>query len=178
MNEPSKLVVGLGNPGDRYAGTRHNVGAMAVESAVKQLGANVVEAGQDQAKPRVYRAGQVLLALPTDFMNVLGGQVKDVAKRYGIPADSILTVSDDLDLPFGELRLRSEGGTGGHKGLASIHAKVGTADIGRLRIGIGRPPEGADAADFVLQKFSAAERKQLPSVLEEATNTIRTWIDG
>jgi PTH1 family peptidyl-tRNA hydrolase len=174
------LVVGLGNPGPGYAGNRHNAGAMVLDVLAAELrerfgrhrsGAEVAEV---RLPPSGGRPGpRLVLAKPTSYMNVSGGPVSGLANFFRIPADHLLVVHDELDLPFGELRLKRGGGEGGHNGLRSISQSVGTKDYCRLRFGIGRPPGRMDAADYVLKDFSGAERKELPLLLAEAAESVK-----
>lgn len=174
------LVVGLGNPGPGYAGNRHNAGAMVLDSLATELrerfgrhrsGAEVAEV---RLPPTGGRPGpRLVLAKPTSYMNVSGGQVSGLAKFFRIPPDHLLVVHDELDIPFGELRLKRGGGEGGHNGLRSITQSTGTKDYCRLRFGIGRPPGRMDAADYVLKDFSGAERKELPLLLGEAAEAVK-----
>ena len=166
------LVVGLGNPGPRYAGNRHNVGAMVVAQLAADLGARLSEppfAGPGRAgtAPPGRRAGpgeSLVLAVPTSYMNESGGQVSAVASSSRSRRSGCLVVHDELDLPFADLMLKRGGGEGGHNGLRSISQSIGTRDYCRLRIGIGRPPGRMDPADFVLRDFSSTERKELDFV--------------
>ena len=174
------LVVGLGNPGPGYAGNRHNAGAMVLDALAAELrerfgrhrsGAAVAEV---RLPPTGGRPGsRLVLAKPTSYMNLSGGQVGGLATFFRIPADHLLVVHDELDLPFGELRLKRGGGEGGHNGLRSISQSVGTKDYCRLRFGISRPPGRMDAADYVLKDFSGAERKELPLLLAEAAESVK-----
>jgi PTH1 family peptidyl-tRNA hydrolase len=173
------LVVGLGNPGPRYAGNRHNVGAMVVAQLAADLG---VKLGAHRSRAQVAQARsapsggvpgeQVVLAVPTSYMNESGGQVSSVVKFFKIPPERLLVVHDELDLPFADLMLKRGGGEGGHNGLRSISQSLGTRDYCRLRVGIGRPPGRMDAADFVLRDFSSTERKELDFVISDAVDAV------
>jgi PTH1 family peptidyl-tRNA hydrolase len=174
------LVVGLGNPGPGYAGNRHNAGAMVVDTLAAELRERFGRhrAGADVAEVRLPPAGgrpgpRLVLAKPSSYMNVSGGPVAGLLRFFRIPPDHLLVVHDELDLPFGQLRLKRGGGEGGHNGLRSISGSAGTKDYCRLRIGIGRPPGRTDPADFVLKDFSGAERKELPLLLGEAAEAVR-----
>lgn len=173
------LVVGLGNPGPGYAGNRHNVGAMVLD----QLAADLRERfGRHRARAEVAevrlpplggRPGpRLVLAKPSSYMNESGGPVSGLARFFRVGPARLLVVHDELDIPFGELRLKQGGGEGGHNGLRSISQSLGTKDYCRLRIGIGRPPGRMDAADYVLHDFSPAERKELPILIAEAVDAI------
>lgn len=167
------LVVGLGNPGPQYARTRHNIGAMAVAALAERLQARLSR-GRQQATEAGARLGTVAirLACPTTFMNLSGGPVAGLARYYKVAPERILVVHDELDLPFGSVRLKLGGGEGGHNGLRSISASLGTRDYCRLRLGIGRPPGRMDPADFVLREFSAVEKKELDFLLADAVEVV------
>jgi len=156
------LIVGLGNPGPSYAGNRHNVGFMVVEELARRAGGRFTShrAGADVGETRL--AGhRVVLARPRSFMNVSGPAVAGTASFFKIPPTDVVVVHDDLDLDHGVLRLKRGGGEGGHKGLRSISACLGSRDYLRVRFGIGRPPGRMDPADFVLRDFSAEQRREL-----------------
>jgi PTH1 family peptidyl-tRNA hydrolase len=166
------LVVGLGNPGPRYAGTRHNVGAMVVDALARRNGVafGAHKGKADVAAIRV--AGQrVLLAKPRSFMNVSGAPVLGVRDYYKVPTAQLIVVHDELDVPFGAVRLKSGGGDNGHNGLRSVTGVLGR-DYLRVRVGIGRPPGRQDPADFVLKDFSTPERKDLDLVVETAADAV------
>lgn len=164
-----KLVVGLGNPGRRYRGTRHNVGWEVLDRLARRLGA-AVDKEEGWALVGTARVGRqrVLLAKPQTYVNLSGTAVDDLRRRHRIRPQEILVILDDLDLPLGRLRLRAGGSHGGHRGLRSILDALGTEDVPRLRIGIGRPPAGVDPADYVLTPFSPDERAALEPVLDRA----------
>jgi peptidyl-tRNA hydrolase, PTH1 family len=173
------LVVGLGNPGTRYAGNRHNIGAMVLDRLVARLrerfgshrsGAQLAEA---RLAPVQGRPGpRVLLARPTSYMNVSGQQVGALAGFFRVPVARLLVVHDELDIPFGQLRLKRGGGEGGHNGLRSITAALGGRDYARLRLGIGRPPGRMDPADFVLRDFPRAERAEVDLLVELGADAV------
>jgi PTH1 family peptidyl-tRNA hydrolase len=169
------LVVGLGNPGERYARTRHNVGFEAVERLVERRGGAPWREKFSGRLAQVERAGDKLLVLePQTFMNESGQSVGPALAFHRLAPSDLLVVHDELDLPFGELRLKQGGGDAGHRGLRSVTAHVGSGDYARLRIGIGRPPpefEG-DIVDFVLQGFPLADRAELSKVLDRAAEAI------
>ncbi len=169
------LVVGLGNPGKEYASHRHNVGFMALEEL-----ARVLRAGEFRDKfsgrfTRASHAGEDLVLLqPLTFMNLSGQSVQPAAAFFKVPPANVLVLHDELDLPFGEVRLKSGGGHAGHNGLRSIMSSLGGGDFVRLRIGIGRPPAGfrGEVADYVLSGFDAMERAELPDILKRATDSV------
>jgi len=161
------LVVGLGNPGSEYDGTRHNVG-FAVIDLLERRHQGRLKAGKERALVDEVRVGQkrVALAKPTTFMNLSGESVSPLVRRFGIEEPAALViVHDELDLPTGEVRLKFAGGLAGHNGLRSIRQHLHTADFSRVRIGVGRPPSAAEGADHVLSKVSRADRE----LLDEAT---------
>ncbi len=161
------MVVGLGNPGVQYAGTRHNVGFLAVERLARRAGVSFSAEAKWQAK--VAKDSEILLVKPLTFMNLSGSAVSKVAQFYRIAPHEMLVIYDDLDLPFGTLRIRAGGSCGGHNGMRSIAQVLGTTDIARIRIGIGRAGHrGDDAVGHVLGNFSAEERSELEKCLDRA----------
>jgi len=173
------LVVGLGNPGENYARTRHNVGFMVADLLAARLGSKFKAHKRSGAEIVTGRlAGHaVVLAKPRCFMNESGRQVGPLAKFYSVPPADIIVVHDDLDIDFGRIRLKLGGGEGGHNGLRSIVTALGTKDFQRVRIGIGRPPGRKDAATFVLETFSAAERPEVPTICEQAADATELLIE-
>jgi PTH1 family peptidyl-tRNA hydrolase len=174
------LVVGLGNPGPKYALTRHNAGFLVVDLLAGRVGGRFspLRGLADVLEGRL--AGRaVALAKPRSYMNDSGGPVAGAARYYKVPAEQVLVVHDDLDLPFGSLRLKRGGGDGGHNGLKSISASLGSKDYTRVRFGIGRPPGRQDPADFVLREFAGAERKELDLLLDRAADAVEAVLaDG
>jgi len=171
------LVFGLGNPGKEYELTRHNAGFLVVDYLVEQLGAGVAfpDCAGMVARGR-WGKKEVLAAKPGTFMNLSEKSLRMLILKYGVPLSRTIIILDDLALPFGAVRLRAGGGTAGHKGLASVLSVTGE-DVPRLRVGIGRPPEGMEPADFVLSPFQPEEKKLLPEVLSWAGQAVLTWID-
>jgi PTH1 family peptidyl-tRNA hydrolase len=169
------LVAGLGNPGSRYADTRHNVGAMVVDELAKRAGLLSWRSAYRGRFGFVVLGGErVGLLRPETFMNLSGQSVRPAMAFYRLQPDQLLVIHDDLDLPFGELRLKFGGGDAGHKGLRSINEELGSSDFGRLRFGIGRPPEdfGGDVSDFVLEAFTPAERAGLQGLIGTAADAV------
>jgi PTH1 family peptidyl-tRNA hydrolase len=166
------LVVGLGNPGPEYAETRHNVGFRVVELLATRAGGGRFGRHRSSADVLEGRlAGRrVVLAKPRTYMNVSGGPVAGLLRYYGVAADDLVVVHDDLDLGFGVVRLKRGGGEGGHNGLRSISTSIGTREYLRVRFGLGRPPGRQDPADFVLKRFSAAEAKELDLAVDLAAD--------
>ncbi|WP_040926708.1 aminoacyl-tRNA hydrolase [Saccharomonospora marina] len=156
------LLVGLGNPGPRYEGNRHNIGYLVLDELAARVGGKFKAHKSGAEVVQGLLAGRkAVLAKPRSFMNVSGGPVAGAARFFKVPADGIVVVHDELDLPYGSVRLKFGGGAGGHNGLRSIAKSLGTGDFYRVRFGIGRPPGRMDPADFVLKDFSATERKEL-----------------
>lgn len=175
------LVVGLGNPGPEYGRTRHNVGVMVVESLAERWGGRLKSHRPTHCEVMEGRYGgrQVVLARTRGYMNESGGPVKALVGYYDVEPDHLIVVHDELDIPFGALRIKEGGGDGGHNGLRSIRRSLVTGDTIRLRVGIGRPPGRQDPADFVLHAFSGSQRDELPAILAEADDAIECIItDG
>jgi PTH1 family peptidyl-tRNA hydrolase len=176
--DPPWLVVGLGNPGSRYAGTRHNVGAMVTDGLADRTGGRwKSHKGRADVVEGRLSGERVVLARPRSYMNESGGPVAALAGFFKVPIDRIVAVHDELDLPFGVLRLKTGGGDNGHNGLKSLRASLGSGEFHRVRVGIGRPPGRQDPADFVLRDYSPAERKELPLQLELAADAVEVLID-
>ena len=171
------LIVGLGNPGREYAGNRHNIGFQIADRVVatQQLTFSKVQFQAMIAVGRL-RDRRVVIAKPQTYMNDSGRAVSALLNFYKIPRDRLLVILDDLDLPFGTLRLRSDGGAGGHNGMRSIIAQLGNNEYARLRVGLGRPPGRMDPAAFVLQDFSRAEALELPGIIERAAHALETFV--
>jgi len=171
------LLAGLGNPGRQYAHTRHNIGFMLLDHLAAQLQAKFSRLQLRALVTDVrYQGQRLLLAKPQTYMNESGLAVAALVKFYKIPLEHVMVAHDDVDLPFGSLRLRPGGGSGGQKGVASIIERLGTTDFPRLRMGISRPPGQMLAAAYVLQDFSAAEAEELPIILERAAQAALTFV--
>jgi PTH1 family peptidyl-tRNA hydrolase len=171
------LIVGLGNPGPRYAVTRHNAGFAVADLLAERVGGRFKShrGRADVLETRL--AGQpVVLAKPWSYMNESGGPLVAVARFYKVPAERVIVVHDDIDLPFGTLRLKRGGGDGGHNGLRSVTSALGSPQYLRVRIGVGRPPGRQDPADYVLREFGAAERKELPYVIDRAADAVERLV--
>jgi PTH1 family peptidyl-tRNA hydrolase len=172
------LVVGLGNPGERYASTRHNIGARVVERLAERLGVRfrkarflpllVAEAKVDGER--------VWLVRPMTFMNISGPPVASFARRHRIGPDHIVVCQDEIDLAFGSLRLKQGGSTAGHRGLDSLSQALRTKDFSRVRLGVGRPPGRKEAADHVLDTFAKREREDVELLIEDAADAVLTLI--
>ena len=170
-----RLVVGLGNPGNTYKKTRHNVGFMVVDQIAEDFSIALVKQKFDTVFGRGSVDGvEVVLAKPMAFMNRSGPQVQKIARYYRILSEDMLVVHDDIDLAFGRIKIKEKGGDGGHKGVRSIIDAFGGGDFVRLRIGVGRPEAGINAADHVLGKFSLKEKKVLHRIITEARDAVGT----
>jgi PTH1 family peptidyl-tRNA hydrolase len=178
MKSEPALIVGLGNPGRAYAAYRHNVGFMVVEALARAHGLRFSRRKGAKARVAEGQVGgrAVLLAQPQTFMNLSGKAVAWLRRTHDIPPEQILVVYDDLDLPLGRLRLRPEGGSGGHKGMHSIIELLGTQAFPRLRVGIDRPPGCMDPADYVLQPFDGEQKPFLAEVSRRAVAAIECWL--
>ncbi|WP_256991131.1 aminoacyl-tRNA hydrolase [Rhodococcus sp. 06-235-1A] len=166
------LIVGLGNPGPQYEKTRHNVGFMVADALAGRIGSTFSSHKKSNSDIVQARLGSrsVVIAKPRTFMNLSGQPVAALARFFSIEPANIVVVHDELDIDFGALRLKLGGGEGGHNGLRSISQHLSTKDYLRVRVGVGRPPGRMDPASFVLKPFSAAERKDLGVVVEEAAD--------
>jgi PTH1 family peptidyl-tRNA hydrolase len=179
MTSPSEplLVVGLGNPGPRYAANRHNVGFLVVDELAARVGGKFKahKGGAEVLECRL--AGRrVALAKPRSFMNLSGGPVVATARFYKVDPANLIVVHDELDLPFATVRLKLGGGENGHNGLRSISQSLGTRDYLRVRFGIGRPPGRMDPADFVLRDFSSTERKELALHVDTCADAVEALV--
>jgi peptidyl-tRNA hydrolase, PTH1 family len=180
------LVVGLGNPGEKYAGHRHNIGYLVVDELSRRLGAPLKSHKTGRAEVAEGRLGppgsdgpRVVLARPRSYMNEVGGPAKALATFYKVPPTRTIAIHDELDIDFGTLRCKLGGGDNGHNGLKSLRSSFGTGDFYRVRCGIGRPPGRQDVADFVLSNYSTVERKELPFQVDTAADAVESLVlDG
>ncbi len=170
-----KIVVGLGNPGSRYEKTRHNIGWLVLDRLADRVGAAGRTRSRDAAATVRGRLGadEVILVKPMTYMNLSGIAVRKVLARERVPLEDLLVVVDDMDLPFGRLRLREQGSAGGHNGLRSIIGEMGTESFARLRVGIGKPRVGA--VEHVLGDFEHAEQRHLEAILDAAADAVEQW---
>ncbi len=180
MSVETFLLIGLGTPGREYRDNRHNFGFMVVDRLAVRLGARGMKL---QSKAIVtdahYEDRKIVLAKPQTYLNLSGQSIQGLANFYKIPLEKMLVAHDDLDIPFGSIRIRPGGGPGGQKGVASTIERLGTRDFARLRLGIGRPPGRMDPADYVLQNFSREEIKEVSSILDRAADAVLCFItDG
>jgi PTH1 family peptidyl-tRNA hydrolase len=173
------LVVGLGNPGPSYAGHRHNVGFMVVDLLAERMGARFkAHKGRADTVEGRLSGKRVVLAKPKCYMNESGGPVASLRDFFKVPVERIVVVHDELDIPFGTLRLKAGGGDNGHNGLKSVTKSLGSKDYLRVRWGIGRPPGRQDPADFVLKDFSGTERKDLGFLVDRAADAVEALLAG
>lgn len=174
------LVMGLGNPGPEYEQTRHNVGQMVVEELARRGGASLSVNKRTHTRAATVRlaGGPVVVGVPLSYMNLSGGPTSSLAKYHSVPPADVIVVHDDLDIPFGTVRIKRGGGSAGHNGLKDISKALGTPDYLRVRVGIGRPPGRMEAAAFVLKPFSAAERKELPFLVDDAADAVEAIVDS
>jgi peptidyl-tRNA hydrolase, PTH1 family len=180
MPDDTFLVVGLGNPGPGYAGNRHNVGAMVVDLLAERAGGRFkAHRGRADVLEGRIAGVRAVLAKPRSYMNESGGPVSALLGYFSIPVARLVAVHDELDLPYGAIRLKFGGGDNGHNGVRAITRSLGTRDFYRVRFGIGRPPGRQDPADFVLRDFTPAERKELPLHVERTADAVEALLtDG
>src|SRR4051794_31014387 len=171
-----KIVVGLGNPGKEYAKTRHNIGFMVLDRIQKDLNAPSEKSRfKSKLVEGLRKSEKVVLVAPQTYMNLSGHAVREVRSWYRLPLDKMIVVFDDMDLPFGTLRMRGSGSSGGHNGLGSIIEQVGTNEVARLRIGIGRPR--SNSISHVLSKFGPDEEAQLNDLIDRVAASVYRWMD-
>lgn len=174
------LIVGLGNPGAKYEGNRHNIGQMVVDVLAGRAGAKFsahkANAAVAEARMGVLPGGapgpRVILAKPNTYMNTSGGPVANLVKYFNVDPDHVIVVHDELDIPFGDIKCKIGGGEGGHNGLRDITKAIGTKNYVRVRSGIGRPPGRMEVADFVLKNFGSSEAKELPFLLDGSADCV------
>ena len=177
-DEKSWVIIGLGNPGERYEKTRHNAGVIVLESLLARAG----------SKPKRHKSGCVvaegdvggrpaILARPLSYMNESGRPVRELLRWYKVPSEHLIVVHDEVDIPFGQVRVKNGGGTAGHNGLGSLVNHLGTKDFVRIRTGVGRPRGQAETSDHVLGRFSSSERKELPSLVERASDAVERVVE-
>lgn len=186
-NQAPWLIVGLGNPGPRYAGHRHNVGAMTVEELARRAGSGLRDHKAGQARAAEIRIGtlpgglpgpRAVVMRPTTYMNVSGGPVSALAKFYSVPLEQVVVIHDELDIDPGRVRLKRGGGEGGHNGLRSISRSLGGRDYLRVRLGIGRPPGRQDPADFVLSDWPSREHVDRDLLVGEGADAVEDLVHG
>jgi PTH1 family peptidyl-tRNA hydrolase len=170
-----KLIIGLGNPGSTYAGTRHNIGFMVAERLANEHGIALKKKGYQG----IYGVGRVVgreatILQPQTYMNLSGVSVGSACKSLGVDPGDLIVIHDDIDLPFGVLKIRAGGGHGGHNGIRSIREVLGSGDFIRVKVGVGRPEAGGDVAGHVLKVFSAEERGKLDNVVDNSARAVET----
>ena len=171
-----KIVVGLGNPGQEYSATRHNVGFMVIDELACRWGIDVWK-NRKEALVAEYRCEQpILLVKPQTYMNLSGIAVGELARWYKVAVEDIIVVFDDMDLPTGRLRLRMKGGSGGHRGIESLLTHLDQDSFPRVRVGIGRPPSGWQVVDYVLSRFTAEEQPLLAAAIDNAAEAVESII--
>ena len=179
MGEGPTLVVGLGNPGPRYAGTRHNAGFLVLDELARRVGGSFKAARRNDVIETRLAGLRVVLAKPKGYMNESGGPVTSLRDFFKVPAERIVVVHDELDIPYGTLRVKLGGGDNGHNGLKSVTKSLGTRDYYRVRFGVGRPNGRQDPADWVLTDFSPVERKELPFHVDRTADAVESLLtDG
>lgn len=172
-----KVLVGLGNPGKKYEGTRHNVGFEVVAELAYRHGSSKPKVKFEAEIAELTVAGEkLLLVAPQTFMNASGRSVRQVADFFQVVADDLLVVCDDINLPLGQLRIRRSGSSGGQKGLENIIQHMGTQAVPRLRIGIDRPAPGRDSADYVLDRFRKSEQDAVDKAVRTAAEAVVAWV--
>lgn len=173
-----KVITGLGNPGIEYAETRHNVGFVLIDNLAEKLGLDFKPKFQGMLAEGQQNGEKIFLFKPQTYMNLSGRAIRELVHFYKIPNPNALIVYDDMDLPLGKMRLRDKGSAGGHKGIRSIIMEWGTEEFWRLKIGIGRPPAGWEAPNFVLGRFAPQEIPVFEEALEKAEKAALLWLSG
>ncbi len=169
------LVVGLGNPGPAYQITRHNVGFMVLDAMAKRL---ALKGWEEFCQALVLKSEKISLAKPQTFMNLSGQSVSCLARQWQLLPEEILVVHDDLDLPLGRIKIVRSGGSGGHRGVASVIEHLGSRDFPRVKVGIGRPGPGKSVSDYVLSPFEEQELKVVAEIIEKAAEAIETIVES
>lgn len=171
-----KLVVGLGNPGKKYEGTRHNVGFEVIQTLSQRHAGGAFKSKFNGQVTEIGVSGEKLMLLcPLTYMNRSGNSVRPALDFYKLTLEDVLIVCDDFNLPLAKLRLKGKGSAGGQNGLADVIQKLGSDEVPRLRIGIGSPREGADVANFVLSNFAKAEKPEIDLCVEKAASAVEDW---
>ena len=178
------LVVGLGNPGDQYAATRHNIGQMVIDELAKRHSVKL-SSHKSRTEIAAYKLGvgadahSIILGKSKSYMNETGGPIKALANFYSVEPNNVIALHDELDIPFAAIRTKIAGGDNGHNGLKSMTSAFGTAEYYRIRLGIGRPMGEQDPADFVLKAFSKVEQKELGEFISRSADAVESLIhDG
>lgn len=176
-----KCIVGLGNPGSKYEATRHNIGFNAINSFVKN-NLELLNISEEKFRKGTLYKGMLnripfLLCKPNTFMNLSGDAVKELRKKFGVTAEELLVIYDDMDFDFGQIKIKPKGSDGGHNGVSDIIAKIGTNDIKRVRVGISRPAKGSDISKYVLEKFSKEDLGRIEDLTSITDSTIESFIE-
>ena len=176
------LIVGLGNPGQKYQNTRHNIGFRVLDNLSKRLNISFVtkkEGGSSfSVGDTIYRDLKIFLLKPLDFMNISGNAVSKMVSFFKIPLERVLVVHDDLDVPFGRLKIVRSGGHGGHNGIRSIIDRLGSKNFPRIKVGIGRPPENMPADKYVLSHFTNDEIQNIEKICNIASDAVIVFIEN
>ncbi len=177
VNESVFLIIGLGNPGRDYRNTRHNIGFMVVDQLAEDLNCKLTKV-QNKAIVGNTRIGEerLILAKPQTYMNLSGSSISSLRKFYKVDLARMLVIHDDVDVPFGQIRMRPGGGSAGQKGVESTIQQLGSKSFPRLRMGIGQPPGQMDSADYVLQQFSKADEQELSDFIQRASKAVQSFI--
>jgi peptidyl-tRNA hydrolase, PTH1 family len=176
------LVVGLGNPGDQYAATRHNIGQMVIDELAKRHSVKL-SSHKSRTEIAAYKLGvgadahSIILGKSKSYMNETGGPIKALANFYSVEPNNVIALHDELDIPFAAIRTKIAGGDNGHNGLKSMTSAFGTAEYYRIRLGIGRPMGEQDPADFVLKAFSKVEQKELGEFISRSADAVESLIN-
>jgi peptidyl-tRNA hydrolase, PTH1 family len=173
------IVFGLGNPGDRYERTRHNMGAMVVKELLDRTRSSLKRHKSGALTAEIDLGGErVVLARSTGYMNDSGRPLGQLSRFYKTPPERVIVVQDEIDIPLGDVRVKFGGGTAGHNGLRSIADHLGTKDFTRVRVGVGRPPGSGQAAGHVLAPFSSAERNELPDLIARSADAVERILEA
>jgi PTH1 family peptidyl-tRNA hydrolase len=172
------LIIGLGNPGKEYDGTRHNIGFRCADALVRAYGLTYEKGKKSKAKVAdgIIAGKRALVIKPQTYMNLSGSSAQGIAAFYQIPPERIIVIYDDMDIPLGTLRIRAKGGAGGHRGLQDIINRLGASNIARVRVGIGRPPERMEPSAHVLRRFDAEELPVIEEATQRVVKTVETWL--
>ncbi|KIL52515.1 aminoacyl-tRNA hydrolase [Jeotgalibacillus soli] len=173
-----KLIVGLGNPGKQYDGTKHNIGFKVIDELATRWNAPLMQSKFNGAFSAIHKNGEkVILLKPLTYMNLSGECIRPMMDYYNMEAEDLVVLYDDLDLPMGSIRLRKKGSAGGHNGIKSTIAHVGTAEFNRIRIGISRPPQGTKVVDYVLSRFSDEDCTMMETVVKKSADACESWLE-
>lgn len=173
-----RMIVGLGNPGKEYEGTRHNIGFKVVDFFAERKGVNFGKSKEHVLSGEFNHDGEkILIIKPQTYMNLSGQAVGALARWHKVAPEQILVIYDDLDLPVGKVRIRARGSAGGHNGMKSLIAHLNTEDFARIKVGIGRPPVDKETADYVLSNFLPTEREAIQQAISQSAEAVQVWLD-